>query len=380
MMRKLALFALFATLILQTSIGFSQEKTKQAPSSGVTVEVDVNLLNVPTTVTDNDGRLVANLEKENWRGTICPSAPRTKSGKYNKSRKKLSERTDCILLNTANSEPQNMPPLRIIVLVDTSKSTEEYLAKFSLPAVGKMLKTLMVKRSEDKYEFYEYSESQKRWVDWSNDASLAEKAFANLYPSGNSAIFDSIYLGAKEFKTTENVTNIIFVVTDGIDNTRRSHLIDPSTGNPCPEAKSGWAVQSNCEKVTTSDLMIALQESKSKLYVIDFSKRYSRDQLTNSLDRLNTQEELGDVAESSGGERILVKDSDEAKRAFEKIADLIGKMYWLGFYTKAHGSYDLYLEVGEEKDGKFVVNKAYTDHASYPRRVYLGTRSQKVQQ
>lgn len=171
----------------------------------------------------------------------------------------------------------------------------------------------------------------------------------------------------------ENFTKICFVITDGRD-TIRKPLVDPATNKLCPEEKRIIGKLNGCRIAKSGDLIVALQQAKTVLYVVDFSKSYesSRDAFGNFRAALNSPEELGEIARLSGGERIFVKNVREAGRAFEDIAEKIGKMYVIGFYaSSACGWYDVYLEIGERKNGEFEVNEALTNRAGYRRRWYL---------
>ncbi len=374
MKNKLTL-TLFCFAFLTVFQVFATTKTADNPVGTEKLTVDVNLLNLEVVVMDKNNHLVTTLMKENFRVAICPGSSEVR---WSKQRKKGPSLADCEILAPRVFDKQNVPPLRIIGLNDSSASTTNYFKKFSVPASLDLIKTFITRKSEDKYAIGEFSERLHWLVDWTENVPASEGKFDNVKPGGTSAIFDSVYLAAKKMKDVGDYTKIIFVATDGID-TVRFPLIDPESGDVCPEKKRMWGRSKTCQKVTAGDAVSALQDTNTILYVVDFSERYNFSDLANSLTApLNTQNELGEIAEMSGGARLLVKNVDDANDAFKEIEERIGKMYLLGFYTKVKpGWYDIYLEVGEEKNGKFKANDYYTDHSFYRKRWHLKKTEKK---
>lgn len=381
---KRLLAALFASLIISAAAqgAAAQEEPQKPPENTPKISVKVNFLQFEVTVVDKRGKLVPGLGKKSFQVWRCVSASPTSF--QNDKKRTYRPGGVCELLDASLLEKQNMPPLRILPIIDASGSAQAYFKGVSEPSIIKLLKAFIPKlngdnkpegiRTEDKFALWEISEAQYEILDWTQDIAAAEKALDKMSPSGSSALYDALWVAAnrKMRPLSQNeFTKFIVLITDGIDNIRFP-LVAPD-GNLCPEKNRPLGALTNCRRVTTEDIITALQETGTILLVVNSAKNFSEEDLQNSFrSRLNPPNELAQIARMSGGEYFLVGNAEEDKEAFEKAAERIGKVYILGAYTSsACGWYDLDVEIGEWKNGKFKVNREYTDRAGYRRRLYL---------
>lgn len=361
----------FLALALAVSL-LSAEEKKQG---SFTIGVDVNLLVVPVVVVGDNGRIESDLNKDNFSVRICASDFDAKSGKKSKKR---ADQQPCIDPDIFDEEV--MPPGRFLFKFDESGSAKEYLEKFSKPAVVRMVTKLVsqensgIVKSQNKYMLGSFYETQRDLVSpWSQDVGRAENAVKTVSSGGNSAIFDTIYLAAKrEMLPIGGYTKILILITDGMD-TFRSHIYDSETNDVCPEEKRGSRGPSSCRQLDADDVIYALQEAQTVLYVID--SRPNQEKVASSFQPpLNTAEDLGKIARLSGGERFSVKSTKEADRAAESILERIGKRHLFGFYTNSLpcGWYDVKVAVGEKnKNGFFRINKRLTENSWHPERWWI---------
>ena len=344
----------------------------QGQEEPLKMKVNVDLLLLPVVVVGDNGRLVSELSTDNFTIALCPATPEV--GKKKSGKKSATQ--PCTTFSPEIFDKESLPPARIWMGADESGSTKESLAEFTKPSVVKMIRVLIPQetngpaKAEDKYMLWSFYETQRRLVgEWTQDANAAEEALSPIQPQGGSAIFDTIYLAAKEeMRRTGEFTKIMILVTDGVD-TWRSLLVDPATDDVCPPEKRSGLRPTDCRTLEASDVIYALQEAKTTLYVIDFSQRHDWSEIASSFQLpFNTPDDLGEIAKLSGGERFAVKNNDEARKAADDILERISKRYILGVYTKSLpcGWYKVEVGVGELQNGEFKVNKNYTKNAVYP--------------
>lgn len=373
-MRRILLLPSFIFAII-FAVGFcaaavpAMSATANQETPPLKIRVDVRAITLEVVALNKKGGLETNLNLENFRVKVCADN-RAPLNKKNKGK----DKEDCIVQRIEFFEKHNLPPLRLKILIDTSGSTANYLEKFSKKAVLGLIQTVMTKKSEDRFSIWEFYDGPHQIVEWGNNIDAAKNALVPLKANGQSGIFNSIYLAAKEMASIktkgEPITKIIFVFTDGIDNIRFP-LIDEKTGEICPEEKRDWRKSVGCRRLEKDDLIYALQEARTVLYAVDFSKKYNPVQTPNT--RLNAPEDLEDVALSSGGQRFLVDSTHGAQKAFEQVAEFIGKNYIIGFYpTPADPRwYSVSIEIGEMKNGEWKVDKYLTEHSYYRKRYQI---------
>jgi VWFA-related protein len=204
-MRSLIVFALGATL-------FAQAPAREDPGA---IKVDVDVVNLLTSVRDKRGALIPNLEKTDF--TILENG-KPQTIKY------FARETDL--------------PLTIGLLVDVSRS-QENLIGIEQNAASEFLSQVL--RKKDEAFLISFGEEAELLQDYTNSPRLLNEGLKQLRVSSGASgihpgpvptasqprgtvLYDAVYLAANEKLRTEVGRKVIVVITDGVDQGSRLSL------------------------------------------------------------------------------------------------------------------------------------------------------------
>lgn len=208
-MRTFLLLALGATLC-------AQAPQKQEPADEIpTLKVDVDLVNVLTSVRDKRGTLVPNLEKQDF--TVL------EDGKQQEI-KYFTRETDL--------------PLTIGLLVDVSAS-QRNLIEIEHSAAAQFFSQVL--RKKDEAFLIMFGEEAELLQDFTNSPRLLNEGLGQLRVSSGvggfgpgpvpsaggprgTVLYDAVYLAAHEKMRSEVGRKVIVVITDGVDEGSRLNL------------------------------------------------------------------------------------------------------------------------------------------------------------
>jgi Ca-activated chloride channel family protein len=214
---KIITISAFAAILLMTAILFnpttraagqqkgkakakSADASQQAkPDSNQTVEGESNLgvkitnVTLPVIVTDDNGRFVSNLDKENFEVF------------EDKKPQKIID-----------FQATNDLPLYIGILLDTSASVKGKL-KFEKESTLSFLQTVL-KRRKDQAMLITFDTNIEMRQDFTDDLSLLTKAIDPVKASGNTALYDAVYRVCEEkMFNVPTPRKVIVVISDGAD-------------------------------------------------------------------------------------------------------------------------------------------------------------------
>src|SRR5438445_5492276 len=155
-----------------------------------TIKVDVKLVNVFVTVTDESGAPVANLNKDNFQ---------------------LFE--DGRLQKISIFDKESELPLSIVLDIDTSLSTRKDLP-LELNSARRFAHAIL--RPVDGLSLYEFSEIVDQVVPFTADLKLIDRGIQSLHPGAATALYDAIYLGSEALVARQG-RKVMVVITDGGD-------------------------------------------------------------------------------------------------------------------------------------------------------------------
>jgi VWFA-related protein len=276
-MKKQLLLLLLSSLLL-INVVKAQETDDDPP-----IKVNTLLMTVPFTVSDNRGRNIGGLKKENF--SIFQNGDQQDIEYF------------------FNEEA----PMNVAILIDTSASTEKVLDKIQ-KAARDFVKIL---RPEDKgiivsfdYKTFFLSEltSDKKKLSRAIDQTrIADKAGSDM----NDAVFQVVKNHFDSFKGRKAV----IVLTDGI-------VIK--------------------QTVSSQQIMDALQKSDTLFYPIIFRTKFLSDakaRAAKNNGKPMSIEILEILAQETAG-RFYEKDAANLSEAFESIAEELKKQYLIGFYPQ----------------------------------------------
>jgi Ca-activated chloride channel family protein len=159
-------------------------------SDDTTFKVDVKLVNVFVTVTDEHGAPVAGLTKDNFQ---------------------LFE--DDSLQKISVFDKESELPLSIVLDVDTSLSTRRLLP-LELNSARRFAQAIL--RPVDGLSIYGFNEVVDQVVPFTSDLKTIDRGIEHLPLGAATALFDAIYLGADALNSRQG-RKVMVVITDGGD-------------------------------------------------------------------------------------------------------------------------------------------------------------------
>ena len=160
----------------------------QEPST--TLTVDVKLVNVFVTVTDEHGAPVSSLKKEDFK--------LLEDGKEEK---------------ISIFEKQSELPLSIVLAIDTSLSTRKDQS-LEVESARRFAKAIL--RPVDALSVYEFSEIVHEVVHFTSDIKEIDRGIDRIRTGAATALYDAIYLCSKSLEPRQG-RKVIVIITDGGD-------------------------------------------------------------------------------------------------------------------------------------------------------------------
>jgi Ca-activated chloride channel family protein len=246
---------------------FAQEE----PSS--TLKVDVRLVNVFVTVTDQHGTPVGNLTKDNFR---------------------LSE--DGLDQKIAVFDRESALPLSIILEIDTSLSTKKDLP-LELASARRFAHSIL--RPIDGLSVYEFSEIINEVVPFTPDLKVIDRGIDRIRGGAATALYDALYLGSRALEKRKG-RKVMVVITDGGD---------------------------TVSKTDYREAVRAAQEAEAIVYsliVVPIEASAGRD--------TGGEHALIQLSEDTGGKYYYASSIAQLDSAFRQISDELRTQYLLAYY------------------------------------------------
>src|SRR5947209_14743776 len=177
-------------VLVLAGASLAQAQTKSEPAPETTVKVDVKLVNVFVTVTDEHGAPLAHLNKENF-GLL-------EDGKEQKI--SIFDRESAL-------------PLSIVLAVDTSLSTKKDLP-LELMSARKFAHAIL--RPVDALSLYQFSETVEEITSFTPDLKRIDRGIDRVHQGAATALYDALYLGSQALEAREG-RKVLLVITDGGD-------------------------------------------------------------------------------------------------------------------------------------------------------------------
>jgi len=196
---KLPIVSLNAFLVVLGFAVFStgQERPSTASSSvnhPFSLEVNVDLVLVPATVTDNQDRFVSGLQADNfqiWEDHVEQE------------------------VKFVSDEDAD---LSVGIILDMSGSMKDKLG-VARDAATTFLRTVLNKG--DEFFVVDFADRPRLAVDFTTEISRISSDLLTAHAKGNTALYDAVYLGLDKLRDAKNTRKILLLITDGEDNRSR---------------------------------------------------------------------------------------------------------------------------------------------------------------
>ena len=251
----------------------SGNKTNPPAEDDTTIKVDVKLVNVFVTVTDEHGAPVADLGKDNFQ---------------------LLEDGNPQKISIFDKESEL--PLSIVLDIDTSLSTRKDLP-LELNSARRFAHAIL--RPVDALSLYEFSEIVNEVVPFTADLKTIDRGIDRLRPGAATALYDAIYLGSEALEGRQG-RKVMVVITDGGD---------------------------TVSKIDYKEAVRAAQQAEAIVYsiiVVPIEASAGRD--------TGGEHALIQLAEDTGGKYYYATSIQQLDQAFRSISDELRTQYLLAYY------------------------------------------------
>ncbi len=202
-MKKATILGVLAILCLSYPTFFQAEASQQQPEAEEqTISVDVDLVSVFFTVTDDDDQLFTGLTADDFR---------------------VFE--DEVLQTISNFDSETDLPLTIALLIDTSGSIRDRLRFEQEAAIEFFYST--IERRRDQGMLVAFDSGVDLIQDFTDNPEELSEAVRKIRAGGGTSLYDAIYLSISERMVTQpEGRRVIIVISDGDDNSSRYSMTE----------------------------------------------------------------------------------------------------------------------------------------------------------
>ena len=312
---------LFAAL---SAVAVAAVSVTAQSTDGFRFRSGVELVNVTATVTDDSGRFVSGLLKEDF--TVYDDGTRQEVTYFSNDR----------------------VPVSLGILLDTSGSMTSDKIATARAAIQRFIYDLLGK--DDELFFMEFANHPRMAQQWTRDRRLISRAVERVNPSGGTALYDAIADAIPFASAGENRKKAILVISDGNDSNSNTsvgelrQLIRESEVLVYALGVDGTGRSSSSGRVSPPPIQIPIPTPFP--FPIP-GRRPAFPQITGGILNRNTNGErvnadaLHQITDDTGGRTEIVRGFDGLDAATARIADELSKQYYLGYASSG------------EKDGRW---------------------------
>ncbi|HYN14279.1 MAG TPA: VWA domain-containing protein [Terriglobales bacterium] len=268
--------ALAALVGLTAAAQTSAPPQRPAPGDKApTYRVDVKLVSVFVTVTDDRGAPVPSLQKEDF-----------------------EVREDGVEQKLAVFDRESTLPLSIVLAIDASLSTRKDL-KLELDAARAFAHSVL--RSQDTLALFQFSEIVDELVPFTSDLRVVDRGIARVHVGAATALYDAIFLGSQALMRRQG-RKVLVVITDGGDTMSRV------------DYQGALRQAQQADALVYSIIMVPIEASAGR--------------------NTGGEHALIQMSEDTGGKYYYADTPQQIDRAFRRISDELRTQYLLGYYPR----------------------------------------------
>ncbi len=282
-----------------------------AQSDGFRFRSGVELVNVTATVTDDDGRFVSGLRKEDF--TVYDDGVRQEVSYFSSDR----------------------VPVSLGILLDTSGSMTPDKTATARRAIDRFIYDLL--GDDDELFFLEFASRPRLRQQWTKDRRSISRAVAQVNPSGGTAIYDAVAQSLPLDSAGENRKKAILLISDGNDSDsfmkvpelrqliRESEVMVYALGVDSTSSGSSGRVQPPVQVPTPFPFPFP----RNRRPLLPQTNGTWRGTLP--TDQRVNPGALRQITDDTGGRTEIVRGFDGLDAATSRIADELSKQYSLGY-------------------------------------------------
>ena len=254
--------------------------------AGTTFKVDVKLVNVFVTVTDERGAPIGNLTKDNF-----------------------TLKEDGVVQKISVFSKESELPLSIVLAVDTSSSTRKDI-RLELEAARKFIHALI--RPQDSVALFAFATDVNEMTPFTSRLKQVDSAINQVTVGGATSLYDAIYLGAKALINRQG-RKVMVLITDGGD---------------------------TASSIGYKEALRAAQQSEALVYsLIDVPVEASAGRNTGG------EHALIQISADTGGKYFYAANVSQLDQAFAEISDELRTQYLLAYYPIARRAKSDFREI-----------------------------------
>jgi Ca-activated chloride channel family protein len=268
--------SLTATLLMLASAAYAQQAPvqKQAPSQPeTTLKVDVKLVNVYVTVTDDHGAPVGGLKRENF--VVQEDGREQKISVFDK---------------------ESAVPLSIALAIDTSLSTRHDLP-LEQASAKRFARAIL--RPVDALSVYGFSETVSQATGYTAELKRIDEGIDHIRLGAATALFDAVYVTSRSLDKRQG-RKVIVLITDGGDTISRV------------DYKEAVRAAEEAEAIVYSIIVVPIESSAGR--------------------ETGGEHALIQISEDTGGKYYYATSMSQLDDAFRKISDELRTQYLLAYY------------------------------------------------
>ena len=248
-------------------------RSSQSEEPATTFKVNVRLVNVFTTVTDESGAPVGNLTKDDFH---------------------IFE--DGEEQNIAVFDRESELPLSIVLAVDASLSTRKDLP-LELEAARRFTHAIL--RPVDAISIYQFSQFVSEVIPFTDDLRVVDRGISRIRSQSSTALYDAIYLGSRALIPRDG-RKVLVVITDGGDSS---------------------------SKISYSEAVRAAQTAEAIVYsiiMVPIEANAGRD--------IGGEHALIQISHDTGGKYYYASNLNGLDKAFKQISEELRTQYLIAYY------------------------------------------------
>jgi Ca-activated chloride channel family protein len=265
-----------AILLMLASAAYAQQAPaqKQAPSQPeTTLKVDVKLVNVYVTVTDDHGAPVGGLKRENF--VVQEDGREQKISVFDK---------------------ESAVPLSIALAIDTSLSTRHDLP-LEQASAKRFARAIL--RPVDALSVYGFSETVSQATGYTAELKRIDEGIDHIRLGAATALFDAVYVTSRSLDKRQG-RKVIVLITDGGDTISRV------------DYKEAVRAAEEAEAIVYSIIVVPIESSAGR--------------------ETGGEHALIQISEDTGGKYYYATSMSQLDDAFRKISDELRTQYLLAYY------------------------------------------------
>lgn len=199
------LFTRISTIVVPLVLGGSllaaQQQQQQPPQqdpSSFKFRTGVELINVTATVTDQSGRFVSGLMRDDFRVF------------------------DDETLQTVTHFSAERVPVSLGIVLDTSGSMDGDKIRAAREALDRFLRQLL--DVDDEVFLYRFDNAPELVQGWTRDKRLVSDAVARIQPRGGTALYDAVAEAVQMAQQGHNRKKAVLIISDGNDTSSRTDI------------------------------------------------------------------------------------------------------------------------------------------------------------